>query len=80
MTKFINCCCEDSVKEKTRFDYYITNVGTATRVEKATRPPEHWDEVRYLGTDSLGQDLFIAYDHDDEDHKLFYIGVKGDEF
>ena len=74
MTKFINCSSSKGEQKKTKFHYCIV---CPFGLEEATRQPDDFKEVRYLGTDSLGQDLFLAVERG---HTLFYLGTKGDEF
>lgn len=76
MTKFINCNCSNNngEKKKTIFKYCVVYDFS---LEEALRQPEEFEEVRYLGTDSNGHDLFLAIA---PDCKLFYLGVKGSEF
>ena len=73
MTKFINCSIKGEQK-KTKFHYCIVYYF---QLEEATRQPESFEEVRYLGTDSIGHDLFLAIE---SGYTLFYLGTKGNEF
>ena len=73
MTKFINSSIKGE-KKKTIFHYCIVyNFG----LEEATRQPDDFKEVRYLGSDSNGHDLFLAVE---SGYTLFYLGTKGSEF
>ena len=74
MTKFINCSGSNTSKKKTIFKQCVVY---DYRIEEATRQPEDFKEVRHLGTDSNGHDLFLAIE---PDLRLFYLGVKGNEF
>ena len=74
MTKFINCSSSKGEQKKTKFHYCIVY---PYGLQDAMRLPESFEEVRYLGTDSNGQDLFLAIDSRGQ---LFYLGTKGSEF
>ena len=74
MTKFINCSNSKGGQKKTKFHYCIV---CPYELQDAIRQPESFEEVRLLGTDSNGQDLFLTIDSRGE---LFYLGTKGDEF
>ena len=74
MTKFINCSDNKDAKKKTIFKQCLVY---DYQLEEATNQPHDFEEVRYLGTDSSGHDLFLAMD---QNVQLFYLGVKGNEF
>ena len=73
MTKYTNCSSKGEQK-KTKFHYCIVY---NFKLEEATRQPDDFKEVRYLGADSNGHDLFLAVEGG---YTLFYLGTKGSEF
>ena len=50
------------------------------RIETAGADPENWDNVMWLGYNSVYGDVFKAWDNGSEDDFCIYFGIKGDEF
>ena len=76
MTKFKDLTRTPSSKNPTKFNHYIDTDGQD--FNDAVAGPTDFDVVEYLGTDSVGNDIFRALDSNGAIY--FYMGRKGDEF
>ena len=66
---------DKGTSKKTRFTKFITIEGVVT----SSFTPTHFINVIHIGSDCSYGDVFIAYDNDPSNFRLFF-GEAGDEF
>lgn len=76
MTKFKDLTRISSSENPTKFNYYIDTDGQD--FNDAVARPTDFDVVEYLGSDSIGNDIFRALDSNGAVY--LYLGKKGCEF
>ena len=74
MTKFID---NITIKKRTKFLKYL---DVDFEIQSATSEPNHYDFVKFVGSDKIYGDVFLAWSNGFENDTTLYFGEKGDEF
>lgn len=76
-SKLISIPVKDKKVKETRFKYFLGNLEDAPQI--AYQTPKNYDNVIFIGHDSLYGDVFKCY-YNDPNHFVLCFGEKGDEF
>lgn len=74
MTKFID---NITVKKRTKFLKYLDG---DFQIQSANSEPDHYDFVKFVGSDKIYGDIFFAWSKGLENDATLFFGEKGDEF